>query len=64
MQPMDPHMANLPKEVVGSNLYRFKNTGIEYFDPFEVTVFRRLVKNSSLSNKCLATDAFHLQLVG
>ena len=45
MQPIHPHMADLPKERVEGNVYPFKSTGIEYIGSFEVTVLRRPVKH-------------------
>ena len=38
VQTVRPHMADFPKERVQGNVYPFKNTGIDYFGPFEFTV--------------------------
>ena len=45
VQPIHPHLADLPVERVEGNVYPFESTGIDYFGPFEVTVLRRPVKH-------------------
>ena len=53
VQPVHPHMADLPKERVKGNVYPFKNTGVDYFDPFEVTVLREPVQHWCCLCTCL-----------
>ena len=45
VQPIHPHMADLSEERVEGNVYPFKNTGVDFFGPFEVPVLRRPVKH-------------------
>ena len=63
VQPIHPHMADLPKERVEGNVYPFKNTGVDYFGPFEVTVLRRPVKHWCCLFTCLVTRAVHIEVV-
>ena len=51
VQPIYPHMADLPKERVQGKVFLFKKTRVDYFGPFEVTVMRRPMKVSC----CLLT---------
>ena len=63
MQPMHPHMGDIPKERVEGNVYPFKNTGVDYFGPIEDTVLRRPVKHWCCLFTCLVTRAVHIKLV-
>ena len=63
VQIIHPHTADLPKERVESNVYPFKNTGLDYFGPFEVKVLRRPVKHWSCLFTCLLTRAVHTEKV-
>ena len=62
-QLIHPHMADLPRERVEDKVYAFKNTGIDYFSPFEVNVLRRPVKHCCCLFTCLVTRTFHLKVV-
>ena len=62
-QPIYPHMADLPKEGVEGNVYHFKNTGVDYFGPFEVTVLRTTVKNWCCLFTCLVTKTVHIEVI-
>ena len=63
MQPIHPHMADLPRKRVEGNVYPLKSTGIEYFGPFEVTVLRRPVKHWCCLFTCLVTRPVHIEVV-
>ena len=63
VQPIHPHMADLPKERVEGSVYPFKNTGVDYFGPLEVTVLRRPVKHWCCLFTCLVTRAVHIEVV-
>ena len=63
VQPIYPHIADLPKEWAEGNVYPFKNTGADYFGPFEVTVLRRPVKHWCCLFTCLVTRAVHIEVV-
>ena len=63
VRPIHPHMADLPKERVERNVYPFKNTGVDSFGPFEVTVLRRPVKHWCCLFTCLVTRAVHIEVV-
>ena len=39
-----PQMSNLPTDRVTNNVRPFTNTGVDYFGPFEVKMFRRTIK--------------------
>ena len=56
-------MANLPKERVEGNVHPFKNTGVEYFGPFEITVLRRPVKHWCCLLTCLVIKAVHIEVI-
>ena len=56
-------MADLLKERVEGNVYPFKNTGVEYFGSFEVTVLPRPVKHWCSLFTCLVTRAVHIEVV-
>ena len=38
LQPFHPHIVDLPREWLAGSVYLFKNTGVEYFVPCEVSV--------------------------
>ena len=63
MQPVHPHMADWPKERVQGNVYPFKNTGVYYLGPFEVTVLRRPVKHWCCLCTCSVNRAVHIEVV-
>ena len=63
VKPIDPHMADLPKERVEGNVYPFKSAGKDCFGPIEVTVLRRLVKHWCCLFTCLVTRAVHIEVV-
>ena len=44
VQPMHPQKADLPKERLEIDVSPFRNTGMDYFGPFEVSMFRKTVK--------------------
>ena len=56
-------MADLPKERVQQNVYPFRNTGVDYFRPFEVTFYRKTVKYWCCLFTCLVTRAVHIEVV-
>ena len=61
--PDVPLMANLPNERVSGNVYPFTNTGVDYFGPVEVIMFRRRLKRWCCLFTCLVTRAVHLEVV-
>ena len=63
VQPVHPHMADLPKERVEGNVNPFKNTGVDYFGPIEVTILRGPVKHWCCLFTCLVTRAVHIEVV-
>ena len=62
VQPIQPNMADLPKERVEGNVYPFKSIGIDYFGPFEVTVLRRPVKHWCCLCTCLVSRAVDIEV--
>ena len=58
-----PRMSDLPIDRVMNNVRPFTNTGVEYFGPFEVKMFRRTVKKWVCLFTCLSVPAVHLELV-
>ena len=63
VQPVHSHMVDLSKERVEGNVYPFKNTGVDYFIPFKVTVLRRSVKHWCCWFTFLFTRATHIEMV-
>ena len=63
VQPIYPHLANLSKERVEGNVDPFKNTGVDYFGPFEFRVLRRPVTHWCCLFKCLVNRAVHIEVV-
>ena len=63
VRPVHPHMAELPEGRVEGNVYPFKNTGVDYFGPFEVTVLRRPKKHWCCFFTCLVNRSVHIEVV-
>ena len=63
VEPVHPHMMDLPKERVEANVYPFKKTGVDGFSPFEVTVLRKPLKHWCCLFTCLVTRAVHIEVV-
>ena len=63
VQPIYPHMADLPKKRANDNVYPFKSTRIDYVGPFEVTVMRSPVKHLCCLFTCLVSMAVHIKVV-
>ena len=63
VQSIRAHMAHQPKEPVEGNIYPFKNTGIEHFGRFVVTILRIPVKHRCFLSTCLISRAFHIEMV-
>ena len=61
-RPEIPKMAALPPERTEVFLPPFTNTGIDYFGPYSVNMFRKSVKRYVLLFTCLVTRAVHLEV--
>ena len=62
-QPLQPQMADFPKERFTGTNHSFQNTGIHYFGPFEVKFLRKSVKYWCCLFTCLTTRAVHIEMV-
>ena len=62
-QPLQPQMADFPKERLTGTNHPFQNTGIDYFGPFEVKFLRKTVKYWCCLFTCLTTRAVHIEVV-
>ena len=56
-------MADLPKERLEERVFRFANTGVGYFGPFEVRFMRKSMKRWCCLFTCLTTRAVHVEVV-
>jgi hypothetical protein len=57
-----PKMADLPAFRLTCGLPPFTNTGVDYFGPIEVIIFRRTIKRWGVLFTCLATRCVHLEM--
>lgn len=55
-------MATLPPERTEAFKHPFTNTGIDYFGPYVVNIFRKTVKRYVVFFTCLVTRAVHLEV--
>ena len=58
-----PQMSDLPVNRVTNEVRPFTHTGVDYFGPFEVKMFRRTVKKWVCLFTCLSVRALHLEIV-
>ena len=56
-----PFMADLPRERLLERVYSFTNTGVEYFDPFDVKFMRKTMKRWCCLFTCLTTRAVRIE---
>ena len=56
-KPLQPQMASLPFFRLQPGLPAFSRTGVDYFGPIEVTIFRRKVKRWGCLFTCLSSRA-------
>ncbi|XP_043947392.1 uncharacterized protein LOC122818011 [Drosophila biarmipes] len=61
-RPMPPIMGPLPEDRLEAGGWPFKYTGLDYFGPLLVTVFRHREKRWVALFTCLTTRAIHLEL--
>ena len=58
-----PMMSDLPVVRIEDNVTPFTNTGVDYFGPFSIKLFRRTVKNWICLFTCLSVRAVHMEIV-
>lgn len=63
-KPVQPEMGDLPPVRLERNIHPFKNTGLDYFGPFNITIGRRSEKRWGALFTCLSTRAVHLEIAG
>ena len=56
-------MSDLPASRVEGMVYSFSNCGVDYFGPFQVKHFRKVVKKWICLFTCFSTGAVHLEIV-
>ena len=61
-QPSPPLMGPLPATRLQSHIPPFTNTGIDYFGPMTVVMFRRNCKRYGVLFTCLDTRAVHIEV--
>ena len=61
-QTVEPRMSDLPAARLQYECPAFSHTGVDYFGPFEVIIFRRHVKRWICLFTCLTTRSVHLEL--
>ena len=62
-ETLTPTMADLPEERLAFAWRPFTNTGLDYFDPFYVSVKRSTEKRWGFLFTCLTTRAVHFEVV-
>ena len=58
-----PMMSDLPVVRIEDNVTPFTNTGVDYFGPFSIKIFRRTVKRWSCLFTCLSVRAVHMEIL-
>jgi len=61
-KPSEQKMADLPKDRICESTPPFYRTGVDYFGPICVKIFRRRIKRWGCIFTCLNTRAIHLEV--
>lgn len=61
-KPLQPQMANHPKDRMAAGRKPFHSTGVDYFGPMTTTIGRRKEKRWGVVFTCLTTRAIHLEM--
>lgn len=60
-KPLEPMMASLPSYRMQPFLPVFTHTGVDFFGPFQVSIFRRKIKRYGCIFTCFSTRAVHIE---
>ena len=60
--PINPPMADLPRERLDENVFPFTHIGVDYRGPIEVKILQRTLKRWCCLFTCLTTRAVHIKV--